>query len=339
MNRLGRGSQVLLWAVLTAGTVGAGGAPVASASPALPAAVSAAAPTGGVLTSGQQVATNEQLRSRHGRYYLIVQGDGNVVLYTAARRAVWSSATNGKGGVRLIQQSDGNLVLYAAGNRGVWATGTAGNAGARTVVQDDGNVVVYRAGGAGIWSSRQHPATPPPPPPAPAPSDTLRSGQRLTVNQQLRSPSGAYRVTVQSDGNVVMYPRTGRAIWATGTTGRGGRTLTMQTDGNLVLTTAAARPVWASGSRSSGARAVMQNDGNLVIYRTNNTAAWSSKGGLVKPPPTKPTNPGDTKNCTDFATWRASQDWFDRYYPYYGDVAKLDQDNDRIACESLPGAP
>jgi Excalibur calcium-binding domain len=54
------------------------------------------------------------------------------------------------------------------------------------------------------------------------------------------------------------------------------------------------------------------------------------------PPATPPGNPGDTKNCTDFATHAEAQAWFDTYYPYYGDVAKLDQDGDGIACESLP---
>lgn len=62
---------------------------------------------------------------------------------------------------------------------------------------------------------------------------------------------------------------------------------------------------------------------------------------VVQPPVTPPTlsNPGDTKNCTDFATWRAAQDWFNLYYPKYGDVAGLDRDGDRIACESNRGAP
>jgi hypothetical protein len=53
------------------------------------------------------------------------------------------------------------------------------------------------------------------------------------------------------------------------------------------------------------------------------------------PPTTPPGNPGDVKNCSDFATQAAAQAWFDTYYPYYGDVAKLDADNNRIACESL----
>ncbi|WP_431277280.1 cell wall-binding repeat-containing protein [Leifsonia poae] len=56
----------------------------------------------------------------------------------------------------------------------------------------------------------------------------------------------------------------------------------------------------------------------------------------VTPPPGPPANPGDTKNCGDFSTHAAAQAWFNYYYPYYGDIARLDQDNDLIACEQLP---
>ncbi|MFW2513872.1 S-layer homology domain-containing protein [Demequina sp. SO4-13] len=52
-----------------------------------------------------------------------------------------------------------------------------------------------------------------------------------------------------------------------------------------------------------------------------------------------PSNPGNIKNCSDFDTWREAQNWHDRYYPYYGDVAGLDGDGDGYACTSLPGAP
>ena len=57
------------------------------------------------------------------------------------------------------------------------------------------------------------------------------------------------------------------------------------------------------------------------------------------PPPATPTppgNPGDTKNCLDFATQAAAQVWFDTYFPFYGDIAKLDGNGDGIACESRP---
>ncbi|WP_461165314.1 HNH endonuclease family protein [Arthrobacter sp. R4-81] len=65
-------------------------------------------------------------------------------------------------------------------------------------------------------------------------------------------------------------------------------------------------------------------------------------GGGTTPPPgnTVPPNPGDTKNCSSsFSTWSEAQNWFDTYYPHYGDVANLDSDGDLIACETLPGAP
>ena len=54
----------------------------------------------------------------------------------------------------------------------------------------------------------------------------------------------------------------------------------------------------------------------------------------ASPPPRG--NPGDSVNCTDFATQAAAQDWFDRNFALYGDVAKLDADHDGRACETLP---
>ena len=53
----------------------------------------------------------------------------------------------------------------------------------------------------------------------------------------------------------------------------------------------------------------------------------------------QPDNPGDSKNCGDFANYAEAKAWFDKYEPYYGDVARLDRDGDLIPCESLSGAP
>jgi len=55
---------------------------------------------------------------------------------------------------------------------------------------------------------------------------------------------------------------------------------------------------------------------------------------------TIPANPGNTRNCsgaTGFSTYAEAKAWFDTYFPYYGDVAKLDGDGDGEPCESLPG--
>jgi hypothetical protein len=119
----------------------------------------------------------------------------------------------------------------------------------------------------------------------------------------------------------------------------------MQSDGNAVVY-GSGRALWFTRSSGNpGARMVMQGDGNLVVYSTAGRALWQSgvpRTAATPPPPppsSPPTNPGNSRNCGDFATWRAAQDWFNRYYPYYGDVAQLDADGDRIACETLPGAP
>lgn len=64
-------------------------------------------------------------------------------------------------------------------------------------------------------------------------------------------------------------------------------------------------------------------------------AEWVG-AGRPTPEMRQPGNPGNIVDCPNFATQRDAQAWFDTYYPYYGDVAQLDGDNDLIACDSLP---
>lgn len=65
--------------------------------------------------------------------------------------------------------------------------------------------------------------------------------------------------------------------------------------------------------------------------------ALDTPGGSTGPPSSDvPPNPGNTRNCSDFHTQAEAQEWFDTYFPHYGDVARLDGDGDGEACESLP---
>ena len=54
------------------------------------------------------------------------QPDGSLALFDGAGRKVWSTATAGKGASTLIMQNDGNLVLYPAATptKASWASGT-----------------------------------------------------------------------------------------------------------------------------------------------------------------------------------------------------------------------
>jgi hypothetical protein len=57
----------------------------------------------------------------------------------------------GNGRWRLIMQNDGNLVLYSPGNSVCWTTGTS--TGHHAVYQQDGNFVLYNASGRALWAS------------------------------------------------------------------------------------------------------------------------------------------------------------------------------------------
>ena len=50
-------------------------------------------------------------------------------------------------------------------------------------------------------------------------SDTLTGGQKLVKGESLTSSNGAYTLTLQDDGNLVLASR-GHAIWASGTNGQ-----------------------------------------------------------------------------------------------------------------------
>jgi hypothetical protein len=60
----------------------------------------------------------------------------------------------------------------------------------------------------------------------------------------------------------------------------------MQTDGNFVLYTKSGRPIWATGTQNHpGAYFVVQDDGNLVIYSPEKAALWASNTYGKKPCP------------------------------------------------------
>jgi hypothetical protein len=109
----------------------------------------------------------------------------------------------------------------------------------------------------------------------------LSTNERLYPGQMLVSPGCYYHLDMQTDGNLVIYGD-GRGAsstsdkWATNTVGRGAYAV-MQEDGNFVVYNLDGSAVWASGTSSSaGAYLNMQDDGNLVVYNSRNSALWSS---------------------------------------------------------------
>ena len=103
------------------------------------------APPMATLFPGQYLGPGQSVQSDNKLHTLIMQSDGNVVLYNRRSQAIWSTKTGGlitPG--KFIMQTDGNLVLYDSDGNPGWASNTYNNPGAFLNVQDDGNLVVYR---------------------------------------------------------------------------------------------------------------------------------------------------------------------------------------------------
>lgn len=233
-------------------------------------------------------------------YRLVAQNDGNLVIYDSDDSATWATGTNGKneGGIDLWMQDDGNLVLYDGARKALWASKTVTEVKAGTnhgpdrvgayerlyggqsikssnghftaIVQDDGNFVVYK-GSQALWAS-----------------NTNGKGKGCSLE-------------MQGDNNLVLYDHKGSAVWASGTNGKGTSPcyVVQQDDGNLVLYDSDNKALWASNtvqkqssdtlargetlpmdkplhSQNGHYKLLVQEDGNLVLYKHEKHAIWAS---------------------------------------------------------------
>mmetsp|Transcript_13856 Transcript_13856/g.12562 ORF Transcript_13856/g.12562 Transcript_13856/m.12562 type:complete len:120 (-) Transcript_13856:128-487(-) len=112
------------------------------------------------LGNGQTLEQGSFLRSSNGKYYAVIQSDGNFVLYTSKdfvpSNAAWSTKTNGKGTgpYKITVQDDGNLVIYDV-NSPIWASDTyhKGTSPYRLIIQNDRNLVLYDSGNTATWAA------------------------------------------------------------------------------------------------------------------------------------------------------------------------------------------
>ncbi|WP_322769555.1 ricin-type beta-trefoil lectin domain protein [Frankia sp. Cr1] len=226
----------------------------------------------------------QYILSKDVRFALVMQSDGNLVLYGtdggARSVARWATGTNGKGAVRATFQSDGNLVLYRSDNQPVWASRTDGSGAATLAVQADGNVVLYRGGGVAVWQT----GTGGRPQVTYQGGDQLHPDQHMSRNTYLRSEDGRYALLFQNDSNLVLYGPAYQVLWASSTGGSGAADLVVQGDGNVVLyrgTTA----VWSTGTQGfTITRFQVQDDAQVGAW-ADSTFVWSSKRGLLVPRP------------------------------------------------------
>jgi hypothetical protein len=104
------------------------------------------------MQPGEVLNPGSTISSANGRYHFTYQTDGNLVLYDGGA-PLWASGTDGRPVGVCIMQGDGNLVIYTRGGTPIWSSDTWQHPGSRLVVQDDGNVVIYRPDGTPVWAT------------------------------------------------------------------------------------------------------------------------------------------------------------------------------------------
>lgn len=105
------------------------------------------------LSADQRLLAGQELVSPNGMHRLVMQNDGNLVLYRASGVPKWATGTDRRSTSGVIMQGDGNLVIYDTSGPAIWASGTDRNFGAWLVLQDDGNLVIYDVFNRPLWAS------------------------------------------------------------------------------------------------------------------------------------------------------------------------------------------
>lgn len=105
------------------------------------------------------LSKGQQLTSPDGKYFAIMQNDGNFVVYykTPVKNIViWAAYTQGNPGAYLALQQDGNLVIYNSSSRWIWQSKTSNRPFSDYILSlgNDGILRLRRKkDGRQLWSS------------------------------------------------------------------------------------------------------------------------------------------------------------------------------------------
>ena len=218
---------------------------------------------GATLKNGQILTAGTSMRSPRGGYTLTMQTNGDAVLAKGTAR-VWSTGTTGSGN-RLTVRADGNVVVLRSTGAVAWQSATAGWKGADLTLGDDG-LLVARQGSTPVWDHRG------------IRYDRLLSGQSLRAGESLQSVNTSWRLTMRTDGNLVVTTSAGRLQWSTLTSGTG-NVAVMRTDGSLVVQSRTGSVLWSTSTTdAAGAFVRMLGDANVAVYN-GPKLVWAITGG------------------------------------------------------------
>ncbi|GHA95401.1 FG-GAP-like repeat-containing protein [Streptomyces termitum] len=126
---------------------------------------------------------------------------------------------------------------------------------------------------------------------APSATSTIEFGARFTIDgvtggayipSGTTIPSGtsytsnAAKLTMRTDGNLVVTSNAGTVVWSSNTAGNNGARALMQSDGKIVVIGVDGKQLWTSGVAAANGYALLQDRGNLVVYDAAGRSKWST---------------------------------------------------------------
>ncbi|MFC5802333.1 FG-GAP-like repeat-containing protein, partial [Streptomyces formicae] len=146
-------------------------------------------------------------------------------------------------------------------------------------------------------------------------ADNITLGNRLGAGQTLAPGdtlvSAAARLTMQTDGNLVVASAAGKTLWSTNTAGNPGATAKLDTTGNLVVRNAAdTATLWESKTTATGGYAILREGGDLTVHNAQNQSQWSSNSA--------PRHDYNADGRSDMGAWYDFEAGSDATYTFFG---------------------
>ena len=222
-----------------------------------------------------------------GKYKLLYQPDGNLVIYRSDGTSVWASKTSGLESLDyfrcpLILDQNGRLRIETGTNKTKVIMDPKHSKKTYLCLSNNGKMVIkdsqthkaiWALGGprktstnhdifknyfSNSWSYFEYKKT-------------------YTAPSSIYSPNLRFKLVLQSDGNLVSYDGMhGNMVWASKTNGKGITKLSVQSDGNVVLRTEAGKAVWSTGTFNVKARVFLciDNKGIALLYAKSGNDWW-----------------------------------------------------------------
>lgn len=106
---------------------------------------------GNTLRANEILYPGESLKSVNGKYYLIMQSDGNLVTYTSSWTPIWSTNTYNIPPKFAKMDTNGTFCVWAADGGMMYSTYTGNSPDAYLILENDGNLVIYSKQGTVLW--------------------------------------------------------------------------------------------------------------------------------------------------------------------------------------------